>query len=87
MLILYGTRNFTIDKGRSARYFRCQHCGAEGQWKIANVWTWFTLFFIPLFPVWKRKLLMCPQCDYGIKINSKNRELLDAANGFDSKTV
>lgn len=77
MLIIYGTKKVKFVKGESTKYFRCRHCGVDSQWQLTNVWTWFTLFFIPLFPVWKSKMLLCPNCSWGIKITQKNQELLN----------
>ena len=82
MLILYGTRNFKIVKGKSMKPYQCPQCGTDNQWQITNVWTWFTLFFIPLFHVWKKKMLLCPNCGSGIKINKKNKELLDTIDFY-----
>lgn len=84
MLILYGTKHFKIVKGKTMKCCSCTHCGAERQWELTNVWTWFTLFFIPLFPVWKKKVLLCPNCGYGVKLNSKNKELLDSIDFYAS---
>lgn len=77
MLIIYGTKDFKRVKGRSTKYIHCQNCGMDSQWQLTNVWTWFTLYYIPLFPVWKKKMLFCPSCSCGIKIGKKNQELLD----------
>lgn len=77
MLIIYGTKEFKRVKGRSTKYFHCQNCGMDSQWQLTNVWTWFSLYYIPLFPVWKKKMLFCPNCSCGIKITKKNQELLN----------
>lgn len=84
MLILYGTKHFKIVKGKTMNPYQCQQCGAEDRWQLTNVWTWFTLFFIPLFPVWKRKMLLCPNCGCGVKIDKKNKELLDTIDFYAS---
>lgn len=73
-MILYGTKNLKRIKGKSINTIHCEHCGTDSKWQFVNLWTWFTLFFIPIFPVWKSKMLICPACNYGVKINKKNKE-------------
>lgn len=73
-MILCGIRNFKSVKGKSIKSIHCEYCGNDSKWQLINLWTWFTLFFIPLFPIWKKKMLICPACNYGMKINQKNEE-------------
>lgn len=80
MVILYGTKKFKRVKGRTVHPVHCQHCGSDSQWHLINLWTWFTLFYIPLFPVRKVRMLICPSCSYGVKINKDNQDLLKEVN-------
>ncbi len=73
MVILYGTKNFKRQKGLSRNHVHCDHCGKDAKWQFVHMWTWFTLFYIPLFPVWRKQMLICPFCNWGIKIDSKNK--------------
>ena len=73
MLIL-GTREFIIKKGVVGSIFYCEACGLESRWELVRVWTWFTLFFLPVFPIWLKTVIRCPGCECGIKIRWKDRE-------------
>ena len=73
-MILYGTRTFKFKKGHTSYKHLCDHCNNECEWELFNMWTWVTLFFIPIFPVYKKTVLVCPICGTGIKVNRNNRE-------------
>lgn len=79
MFVVYGTHHFKRIKGHSKNSIQCNHCGKVGQWQYIHVWTWFTLFFIPLFPVFRQKMFVCPGCEWGVKINRQNRDSIMAA--------
>ncbi|MBI3928565.1 MAG: zinc-ribbon domain-containing protein [Armatimonadetes bacterium] len=40
----------------------CPNCHNEDFWELREISTWFTLFFIPLFPYGREHLLVCPIC-------------------------
>ena len=73
-MIIWGTRVFTRKKGQTIEVFFCNNCSNQTHWIFANMWTWFTLFFIPLFPVWRRQWILCPVCNCGIQLNRNNRD-------------
>ncbi len=73
-MIIYGTRTFKIKKGHTRGKNHCSHCQNDSEWQLCHLWTWFTLFFIPIFPLYRKKVLICPVCEYGIKVNSKNKD-------------
>jgi predicted nucleic-acid-binding Zn-ribbon protein len=50
---------------------KCSHCGNENFFYLKVVTTWFTLFFIPIFPYERYHFLYCPTCEYWIKIDSE----------------
>lgn len=79
MFIVYGTKNFKRVKGYSRDTIQCSHCGRAGRWQYVHVWMWGTVFWIPLFPVFRQKMLVCPSCEWGVKINKQNRDSIMAA--------
>lgn len=49
----------------------CSNCNNEDYWVLIRRTTWFTLFFIPVIPYNTEWLLLCPVCQYGIKLKSE----------------
>ena len=47
----------------------CNHCNNEEYWVLTRIMTWFTLFFIPVFPYEIKYFLTCPICQYGVKLD------------------
>ncbi|MEN9913023.1 MAG: hypothetical protein RLY66_431 [Candidatus Parcubacteria bacterium] len=47
----------------------CSHCHNEHYWVLTKIKTWFTLFFIPVFPYKIEHYLSCPVCKYGVTLN------------------
>ena len=46
----------------------CSHCHNEAVWVFHEISTWFSLFFIPVFPYKTEYRLICPVCQYGYNI-------------------
>ena len=51
MLLIFGTR--ARPRAVSTGEFFCSHCGADRSYVLQEFRRWFTLFFIPLFPIGK----------------------------------
>jgi len=49
---------------------KCSHCHNEDYFHLKVVTTWFTLFFIPIFPYGRYHFLYCPTCEYWVKLDS-----------------
>jgi len=49
---------------------KCSHCNNEDYFYLKVVTTWFTLFFIPIFPYERYHFLYCPICEYWVKLDS-----------------
>ena len=62
MILIWGfrARAKTVSTGE----FFCSHCGADRSYVLQQIRRWFTLFFIPLFPVGKRlgEQVRCSTC-------------------------
>lgn len=54
--------------------FKCSHCNNESPWNLFRISTWFSLFFIPVIPYSVEKYILCPVCQYGIKLNNEQFE-------------
>ena len=54
MFILFGTRDraVEIDSGQ----FHCPNCNVKKEYGKKYVQDWFTLFFIPIFPISGKKI-------------------------------
>ncbi|MBN2795988.1 MAG: zinc ribbon domain-containing protein [Clostridia bacterium] len=63
MIIGFGKRTFEV-KGQTKKQ-KCLKCSHERPFKVVEEKTWFTFFFIPVFPFKKRKLLVCSVCGAG----------------------
>lgn len=63
-IIIIGTRNRTVvDGGATSKTVSCHSCGQLATYEPVRMRQYFTLFFIPLFPVNKGKLAFrCQNC-------------------------
>lgn len=68
MLIIWGTKGIEKILGFSKQPYRCNHCNNVNHYKILRRRTWFTLFWIPIFPVSSKYFITCPICNYGAQI-------------------
>lgn len=73
-MIIFGYKTFKRKKGLTKETVHCEKCGVDSKWKLLNLWNWFTLFFVPIFPFYKKTVLVCSSCECGIKVNKKNKE-------------
>ena len=76
-MIIFGTKTFPKMKGLKKEITVCNVCGEESRWQLWRIASWFTLFFIPVFPYYIKQILICPICNSNeIKITSKNKDNL-----------
>jgi hypothetical protein len=60
-MIIYGTRGITSIAGSGQ--FHCPRCGPRRQFNHMAVRRWFTLYFIPLIPMWSGgEYVECTAC-------------------------
>jgi len=50
----------------------CNHCHNIDNWYLIKISTWFTLFFVPIFPYKINYLLVCPICSWGIELEKND---------------
>merc|ERR1712080_418759 len=62
-MIIFGYKGYLVKVDKPFRLYFCNHCNncAEAFWHSERLW--FTLFFLPIIPLWKTKpTLMCRIC-------------------------
>jgi len=64
MIIIWGSKAFPKTLGYT-QMTQCANCNNLNAFEILCVRTWFTLFWIPIFPFSTKYLIMCPICGYG----------------------
>jgi hypothetical protein len=60
-IIIWGSRGLTshVDQGR----FWCPQCEAEREYRLAQTREWFTIYWIPLFPIsGAQRYVECREC-------------------------
>ena len=59
---------------------KCSSCNNTVDWYLVRVSTWFTLFFIPIFPYSRKAFVLCPICGSGIEIDRSFIKQLEYPN-------
>lgn len=68
MIILFGTKAIYKNMGTVGSY-SCQRCNNLSEWQFMQYRLWFTLFFIPVFPISRKyEYLQCPICSQTYKV-------------------
>jgi hypothetical protein len=70
MFFIFGWGRQTIKNHGVVIKKHCSHCNNEDYWQLIKITTWFSLFFLPLIPYKNKYMLICPVCEYGIKLDS-----------------
>ena len=73
-MIIFGWGHQTTKNFGPTFKNHCSHCNNEEYWILNRIMTWFTLFFIPVFPYSIKYFLSCPICQYGLTLDSKQIE-------------
>jgi len=77
-MIIWGFRWMKRVLGQLGPY-TCQRCHNAGMWQVIRMTRFFTLFFIPVFPVRRDYSLLCPICSHGSQITKEQYEQLEAS--------
>ena len=76
-MIIYGFRTFQKIMG-STKEEVCNVCGQSRAFNLVRARTWFTLMFIPIFPVKSQFFSFCTHCRNGAKLDkSEFNKLLE----------
>ena len=68
MIIISGTRRFAKNRGFSKDYYECGECEQTGRFIIISELTFFTFFWIPIFPYSYKYYMVCPMCNVRYKL-------------------
>lgn len=82
MIILFGTKK-KQKKMCTEGALRCSNCGNVTNWEVLKVTDWFTLFFIPVFPMGSHYYEVCPICHAANPITKEDSEMLVQQFGRD----
>ncbi len=62
-IILFGSRQIASSEGGASLETRCPNCGANTRFVGKSYRNWFTVFFIPVFPIsGAQRVSQCSQC-------------------------
>jgi hypothetical protein len=74
MLLIFGMRN-RVGRHGPCVAASCPRCHNEVVLGYLVVTRWFTLFFIPLIPLSRRRLLVCPICTWQREVSKASEHL------------
>jgi hypothetical protein len=83
--ILFGWGHTTRKDYGSTIPIKCTNCNNEVYYQYIKIKNWFTLFFIPIFPIEVNHYLLCPICQVGWKLNDDGIELAKELNQLTTK--
>ncbi len=75
-MLIFGTKGFKKPLGPSKLTQTCSHCHNNVNFETFEVGRKFSLFFVPLFTLQRKKMVLCPICSYGYDVTDENREQL-----------
>ena len=67
-MIIFGWGHRTTKHHGPTTFIKCPNCKNDAWWHLVSYNTWFTLFFIPIFPYESAHLLLCEVCQQGIEL-------------------
>ena len=70
MLILFGTRSMV--RTLAMVTYMCRTTSQPAAHRLSKITRWFTLFFIPVFPIGRRYVLTCAACGQSYKVTKEN---------------
>lgn len=78
-MIIFGYRQ-TV-KELATLITQCRKCGTQGWHRVYRLISWFTLFFIPVLPVWIKRSALCGTCGQKWTLTTAEAETLIAHSG------
>lgn len=82
-IIVYGTRFFTKLEGYYGVKEECPYCHKVYKKAYVRCTKWAHLSYIPIFPIKRAYLKMCPICAYGVELKNKEGKA-EIANSNDT---
>ncbi len=83
MFILFRGHQTRKDYGPTLP-MKCLNCKDDVWLRLVNIKTWFTIFFIPVFPYKWEYYLLCNICSQGVKLEPWQ---IDKAKGLNRYTI
>ena len=74
MFLIFGFGHQTNNTSQLKEFQHCYHCNNNVQWVLNKRTSWFTLFFIPIFPFKISYELFCPICRNTIILSKREYE-------------
>lgn len=75
-MILFGWGHSKVKDAGPVTEHECPNCKNTNLWHLIKASTWFTLFFIPVFPYSIKRFIICPTCQYGESVSKQEYETL-----------
>lgn len=69
-MIIFGWGKRTVKHHGDTLPMTCRNCNNKVFYKLVEIKTWFTLFFIPVIPYSSKKVLMCDVCKSGMDLST-----------------
>ncbi len=77
MFIVWGSHTFKKVMAATGPY-TCMNCNNGSLFQVLRTMTWFTLFWIPIFPYSTKYFHVCPICGQAAKITKQQAQELIA---------
>lgn len=74
MFVIFGVGHEKIEEKIDLSASNCSNCNNQRNWIRKKKTLWFSLFFIPLFPIRTSYSHQCPVCNYGYEISKQKWE-------------
>lgn len=68
MFIIWGTETKNKVLGNLKEMNHCEYCNNTSSFEVIRYMKWFTIYWIPLFPISIKYYICCPNCNYGKQI-------------------
>jgi hypothetical protein len=75
-MVIFGWRQTA--KELAAMMMQCRRCGMPGWQHVVRTITWFTLFFLPVLPLWFSWKAICGTCGNKQKISKGDADQMVA---------
>jgi hypothetical protein len=75
-MVIFGWRRTM--KELATVFAQCRSCGMQGWQRIYRVISWFTLFFLPVLPLWVARKSFCNTCGRQWKLSKEEADALVA---------
>lgn len=78
-MIIFGSRGFA--KLLATLMLVCRHCGNPAAQQLVRRSRWFTLFFIPVIPLYFSRTITCTFCGAQTKVSKDDADQMIANSG------